>query len=160
MKYLATLLFLPALALAEAPEGQPQPQQPPQPPSFEQYKASMQPILEQSLPLIRETRECVSKADSKEATEECMLTNTKKVLAMQEKMGGPMAHTQQDPVKLSKFPEDFEWKPEVNQKILQNLDNAIQRNSAALDCLSGSNTREEMAACMRSKMPQPVPHQQ
>ena len=162
MKYLATLLFLPTLVLAQAPENQAQPQQTPhpQPVSFEQYKKSMQPIVEQSLPLMRETRECVSKATTQEATEECMLTNTKKVFAMQEKMGGPTAQTQQDPVKLSKFPEGFEWNLEANQKILHNMDNAIQRNTIALECMSVSNSREEMANCMRSKMPQqPTPQQ-
>jgi hypothetical protein len=103
---------------------------------------------------MRETRECVSKATTKEATEECMLINTKKVLALQEKMGGPTAQTQQDPVKLSKFPEDFEWNEGVNQTILQNMDTAIQRNTTALECMSVSNSREEMANCLRSKMPQ------
>ncbi len=164
MKYLVALLFLPALALAEAPEGQPQPQPQPQQqpqtksPSFEEYKKAMLPALEESLPVMHQTRECVNKATSKEETEQCMITNAEKVVAFQKKLGVPTGEAPLDPQKLGRFPEGFEWKEEVNQKMLQNMDQAIQFNTVKQECLQTSGTIEEMKACMGAKWPaQPKP---
>jgi hypothetical protein len=157
MKYLAALLFLPAIALAQAPEGQPQSQQQPQPKalSFEEYKKAMLPALEESLPVMHQTRECVSKAASKEATEQCMITNAEQVVAFQKKLGAPTGETPLDPQKLGRFPQGFEWNEDVNKSMLQKMDQAIQFNTVKQECLQTSATTEEMKACMGSKWPAP-----
>jgi hypothetical protein len=148
MKYLAVLLFLPGLALA-------QPQQAQQPLSFEEYKKAMQPAIEESLPVMRATRACLDEAATKEASEQCMITNAEKVIALQKKLGSPAAAEPQDPQEMGKFPEGFAWNEDVKKKMLQNMDRAIEFNTIKQECLTSSNTKEEMGECMRSKMPAP-----
>jgi hypothetical protein len=147
MKYLAVLMFLPALAMAQPPEAQTQM------PTFDEYKQAMQPAVDESLPIMRDTRTCLDKASNKEAAEQCMITNAEKVIALQQKLGGSAAAAPQDPQKMGKFPDGFEWNDEVKQKLLQNMDRAIEFNTAKQACLKVSNTKEEMGDCMRSKMP-------
>lgn len=151
MKYFAVLMFLPALAMAQQPPSGTQTQ--PQPPTFEEYKQAMQPAIEQSLPIMRETRDCLEKADTKEATEQCMVTNAEKVISLQQKLGAPTTEAPQDPQEMGKLPEDFEWNDEVKKKLLENMDRAIEFNTIKQECLGGSDTKEEMGTCMRSKMP-------
>jgi hypothetical protein len=149
MKYLAVLMLLPTLAMAQPPQAQTQP------PTFEEYKKAMQPAVDQSLPIMRETRACLDKATSKEATEQCMITNAEKVIALQQKLGSPAAAEPQDPQQLGRFPEGFEWNEDVKKKMLQNMDRAIEFNTAKQECFKTSNTKEEMGECLRNKMPAP-----
>ena len=154
MKYLAVLLFLPAIALAQDPAPAQGTQT--QAPSFEEYKKVMQPAVEESLPIMRETRACLDKATTKEATEQCMITNAEKVIALQQKLGAPTSAAPQDPHELGKFPAGIEWNEELKQKMLQNMDRAIVFNEAKQECLKSSNTKEQMAECLRDKMPAPT----
>ena len=152
MKYLAVVLFLPALALAQTQQAQPQA------PSFEEFKQFMQPALAQSLPLMKETRDCLEKAATKETTEQCIIDNAKKVIALQQKLGGSAAPPPQDPEKIGRFPEGFEWNQEVKQQMLEKMDRAINFNTVQQECLGHSNSKEEMDECMRSKLSaQPKP---
>jgi hypothetical protein len=155
MKYLAVLIFLPTLAMAQSPQAQP-PQDQTKPITFEEYKKAMQPAIDQSLPIMRETRACLDRAATKEAAEQCMVTNAEKVISLQQKLGGSAAAEPQDPKEMGKFPEGFEWNEEVKTKILQNMDRAIEFNTAKQECLQGSATKEAMGECMRSMMPAPA----
>jgi hypothetical protein len=154
MRYFYVLLVLPTLALAQAPEGQVQPQS--QPPTFAEFKQQMQPVIEHSLPAMHKMRECVSKANSKQATEACMQIMAENIQALQKKMGAPAGAQSQGMPPMDKFPEGFEWNDQVKQKMLRNMDRAIVQNTAMQECLQNSNTKEEMGNCMRSKMPAPA----
>jgi hypothetical protein len=146
MKYLLPLLLLPSLALAQppAPQGQSQ-----QPPDFNAFKQSMQPVIEKSLPAMKETRECVSKAQTQEDVKKCMQAMAKKAQAIKEELAG----SSDTPPVASKVPDDFKWDPETKKLMLQNMDRSIKMNTSMQECLGKSSTREEMGECMRSKMP-------
>lgn len=145
MKILLPFLLLPSLVLAqEAPEGQT-----PEPPNFDQFKQTMLPVIEKSLPTMKETRECVSQADSKEAVEKCMNAMAEKAQEIQKEFGG------EGKAVTSKIPEDFKWDPETKKAMLAEMDRSLKQNTAVKECLSKSNTREEMGGCMRAKLPPP-----
>ena len=150
MKYLLPFFLLPSLALAQAPEGQTQaPEAQVQGPTFDQFKQSMQPIMEKSLPAMQETRQCINKANSKEDVEKCMNTMAERVKEIQKQAGG------QEKAVTSKAPDDFKWNPETKEMMLKNMDRSIKQNTAMLECLGKSGNREEMGSCMRSKLPAP-----
>ena len=155
MKKLLPFLLLPGLVLAQAPEQAPEGEAPdpkgqtPAPPSFDQFKQAMLPIIDKSLPAMKETRECVSQADSKEAVEKCMNAMAEKAKEIQKQSGGEGKEV------TSKVPEDFEWTPETKQMMLSNMDRSIKQNTAMQECLSSSGNREEMATCIRAKLPAP-----
>jgi hypothetical protein len=151
MKYFLALLVLPALASAQAPEGQGQP------PSFDQFRQAMLPVIEQSLPAMQQTRECVAQSDSKEATVECMQKMADMARSLQAKMGAPAGAGATPPPanEMVKPPEGFEWNQETKQRMLQEMDRSIQQSVAMQECLQGSKTGEEMGNCMRSKQPAP-----
>ncbi|MEN8180568.1 MAG: hypothetical protein ABFS39_18370 [Pseudomonadota bacterium] len=142
MKILLPFLLLPSLVLAQAPEEQTS-----APPSFDQFKKTMGPIIEKTLPTMKETRECVSKAESKEDMEKCMNAMAQKVQEIQQQSGG------QGKAVTSKTPDDFKWTPENKKMMLTGMDRSIKRNTAIHECLGTSNTREEADNCMRTKMP-------
>ena len=87
MKYLIGLFLLPSFAFAQAPEGQPAPHAQMQAPSFDQFKSGMQPVIDQSLPAMHQTRDCVSKSNSVEETEKCMKIMTDMAEALRQKTG-------------------------------------------------------------------------
>lgn len=150
MKYLLPFFLLPSLALAQAPETQtPAPEGQMQAPTFDQFKQSIQPIMEKSLPVMKETRECINKANSKEDVEKCMNAMAEKVKEIQKQAGG------QGKEVTSKAPDDFKWNPETKQMMLKNMDRSIKQNTAMQECLGKSNNREEMGNCIRSKLPAP-----
>jgi hypothetical protein len=142
MKYLLPILLLPSLAFAEPPEGQMKT------PSFEQYKSTMQPVLQDSLPAIKETRACMNKASSKEEFVKCVKIMEDKARATRNKMGIP-----EDKTPTTKVPDDFEWNAKTKESILKDIDRSIQYNSALQECLGKSKTDEEMGNCMGSKAP-------
>ncbi len=152
---LLLLILLPGLVLAQPPQGQPlQEQMPaapkgqmPTPPPFDEFKKTMSPMVEKTLPAMKETRECVSKAESKEAVEKCVNAMAQKAQEIQKQAGKPGTAVAR------KMPADFEWTPERKQMMLKQMDLSITRNSAMHECLGQSNTREEMDTCMRSEVP-------
>lgn len=142
MKYLLPILLLPSLAFAEPPEEQMKA------PSFEQYKSTMQPVLQDSLPAIKETRACVNKASSKEEFVKCVKIMEGKARATRKKMG-----VTEDKTPTTELPDDFEWNAQTKESMLKDIDRSIQYNSALQECLGKSNTGEEMGNCMSSKAP-------
>ncbi len=148
MKYLMPLVLLPTLAFAA-------PQEEMKGPSFEQFKQTMQPAIEQSLPDMKKGRACISKAESKEDVEACMKAmaemarKAKKKLGMPEDMpkGGPSEE------EISKAKKDFEWNEETKSQMLMHMDRSIQQNGAMLECLGKSKTGEEMTSCMQKIKP-------
>ena len=155
MKYLLSLFFLPSLALAQAPSASPEQMQPPpsseqkqqmQPPPFDEKKAQMQPMFEKSLPAMKQTRECVAKAKSKEEVEECMNTMAEMAKEFQKQTGV------QGPSPTTEAPEGFEWNEQTKQSMLKSMDVSIRRTNFTLECLGQSNNSGEMGNCMRRKL--------
>jgi len=145
MKKLLPFLLLPSIVMAqEAPQ-----KQMPAPPSFDQFKQTLLPVIEKSLPTMKETRECVSQADSKEAVEKCMNAMAQKAQQIQKEFGGKAKAV------TSNVPEGFEWNPETKKMMLSNMDRSIKQNTAMHYCLGKSTTREEMGGCIQAKLPAP-----
>ena len=147
MKSLLPLfLLLPSLTFAQPPAGQGQP------PSFEEFKKGMQPVIAESLPSMKKTRACLGKAASKADVEKCMQEMAAMAQDMQKKLGMP-AGSGPSPAEAAQPPEGFEWNEETKKSTLQNMDMSITQSEAMLECLKASNTADEMNSCMRSKMP-------
>ena len=148
MKYLSLLLLWPALALAQPPAGQMDPQQ-----MFEQSKQMMLAMTEESLPPMREARSCLKGADSQSEFEKCaeiMIELNKKMMARL----GPMHGQEAQPPKM-KDPSEIEWNEETKKNMLMYLDQSITVGTAMQDCLNASGGLQQLQQCMQSKKPAP-----
>lgn len=141
MKKLLPLFLLPSLVLAQTPG-----EEPPAPPSFDRFKEVMTPKVEQALPALQSSHECIKKAESKEDVEACMNAMAQEIQKQSGKEG-------QAPVQ--KAPDSFKWTPEAKHALLARMEQTIKQNTAMLECLKASNTKEEMDGCMRAKLPMP-----
>jgi len=117
----------------------------------------MLPVLKESLPPMKKTRACLSKADTKSDVEECMKTMADMARAMQKRMGMPK-WAKQPPPGIGKPPKGFEWNAKTKANMLGNMDRSIAQSSAMLECLGKSNTGDEMKSCMRAKIPAHAGH--
>lgn len=149
MKYFIPFFLLPTLTLAapqeEKMEG----------PSFGQFKEKMQPVIEQSLPAMKKTRACISKANSKDDVDKCMKTMAEMAKSMQKQLGMPEGMPKGGPSEeeISKAKKDFEWDEETKSKMLMHMDRSIKQSDAMQECLGKSKTGEEMNSCMQNKAP-------
>ncbi|MEJ2454984.1 MAG: hypothetical protein P8103_12610 [Candidatus Thiodiazotropha sp.] len=149
MRFLAFLLLLPMLASAQPPAQQMDPQQ-----FFEQTKQMMLPMMQETLPAMREARSCLQAADDQAAFEDCaeiMVELDKKMRARV----GPAHGMQGAEAPPMKDPKEIEWNAETKKNMLQYLDHSITIGSAMSDCLNQSGTVEQMQQCMQSKRPTP-----
>ncbi len=146
MKYLPLLLLMPIVALAQPPAGQMDPQL-----IFEQTKKMMLPIMDETLPTMREARSCLQGADDQAAFEKCAEVMVALDKKMRERMG-PATGAKTPPMT---DPKDIEWTPETKEKMLKFLDNSITVGSAMSDCLNQSTGMEQMQQCMQAKKPKP-----
>lgn len=145
MKIFAALLLLPAVALAQAPGGQMDRSK-----LLEQMKQSMLPMMEQSLPELERTRECVRASGNSAQLKECAAIMEAFQKRMMAKMGMPKggAHQGEGQSAPPQQPE-IEWSPEVQKRVLQGLEMSIKQTSAMKGCLQSSQTPDQMDACMK-----------
>ena len=146
MKYLPLLLLVPVLALAQPPAGQMDPQQ-----VYEQTKQMMLPMMQETLPVMREARSCLQGADDQAAFEQCAKVMVELDKKMRARMGG-VSGSQTPPMT---DPKDIEWNPENKKKMLHFLDNSITIGTAMSDCLNQSSAMQQMQECMQAKAPKP-----
>ncbi|MCB1759223.1 MAG: hypothetical protein KDI68_05500 [Gammaproteobacteria bacterium] len=145
MRIVALLLLLPALALAQAPGGQVDRAK-----MLEQMKQSMLPMMEQSLPELERTRECVRASSDSAQLKECAAIMEAFQKRMMAQMGMPQGGAHQGAGKSAPPQQpDIEWSPEVQKQVLQGLDMSIKQTSAMKGCLQSSQTPEQMDACMK-----------
>lgn len=156
MRVSALFLMLPALAMAQPP-GQPMPQVDPQQ-IFEQSKQMMLPMVEESLPTMREARDCLGKAESQSDFENC----SKIMEELQKKLHarmGPMPDMPegQQPPQGAEPPmqerKPIEWNEQTKQNMLKFLDRSILMGDAMKECLQKSADMDQMQQCMQSKRP-------
>ena len=138
------------------PQGHPAPQGQMKQPTFEQFKSAMQPVIDETLPAMQQTRECVSKSTSIEETEKCMKTMSDVAESLRQKTGSHVIPSAKETS--GKAPAGFEWNEENKAKILKNMDHSITYSTSMQECLKSSTSNEEMSQCMRGKMPAPAQH--
>ncbi len=159
MRFSALFLMLPALAMAQPP-AQPMPQIDPQQ-FYEESKKMMLPMVEETLPAMREARSCLEKAGDQAAFEACGKIMEEVSKKMQARMGGmpgmpgmPPGHQPPQGAGSSvQEREHIEWNDENKQKMLQFLDRSILMGDAMKECMQKSGTMEQMQQCMQSKRP-------
>jgi hypothetical protein len=148
MRLLLFLLF-PAIALAEpsGPVGQIDPQQ-----IFEQSKQMMLPMIEESLPVMKEARSCLEAAQSKDDLKACSELMAELQRKMSSRMGPAMGLSESKEPSMRQ-PVDIEWNEEVKKNMLIYLDRSILVGTAMQECLNQSSGMEQMQQCMEAKRP-------
>lgn len=157
MKIAATLLLIPVVALAQAPSsGMDRGKM------LEQMKQSMLPMIEQSLPEMENTRQCVQASSNTADLKKC----AEIMQEFQQKMMAGMApppgvgrppsggHPGADAGSGAPQPQqapDIEWSQKKKDEILQGLDMSIKQASAMAGCLQSSTTPEQMDSCMQQR---------
>jgi hypothetical protein len=149
MRNIYLLLLLPVIALAQPPGGQIDPQQ-----FFEQSKQMLLPMMEESLPVMKEARSCLAKADDQSSFEDCaeiMAELDKQMRARMEATMPPgMQPKQQAPMK---DPKEIEWNEKTKKEMLGFLDQSITVGQAMSNCFKQSSTVEQMQQCSMAAMP-------
>ena len=144
MKIAATLLLIPVVALAQAPNsGMDRGKM------LEQMKQSMLPMMEQSLPEIEKTRQCVQASGNTADLKKCaeiMQAFQKKMMAGVAPPPGADAGSGAPPPQQA---PEIEWSQKKKDEILQGLDMTIKQASAMTGCLQSSDTPEQMDSCMQ-----------
>ncbi|MCU7813093.1 MAG: hypothetical protein KZQ77_17955 [Candidatus Thiodiazotropha sp. (ex Notomyrtea botanica)] len=144
MRILSLLLLIPSLAMAQPPTGQMDPQQ-----IFEQSKQMMLPMMEESLPAMKEAKACLQKADDQSSFESCAEIMADLDKKMRARMGA-MPGNQDQPMK---DPKDIEWNAETKKNMLHFLDRSILIGTAMSDCFKQSSSMEQMQKCSQASMP-------
>ncbi len=138
MKYLLLFLFVPAIALAQAPnQGQMLRQA-----AFEQIKERMGQMMISTIPAMEKTQTCLQQASDKADLNGCVEI----MAAVQQKVMSKMAagHGAQ---KMPPRP-DIEWSEELKTKMLKDLDRVLVDSKVTQGCLGSSSSPEQMDACM------------
>ena len=149
MKKLIFLLLSPALVMAQPPAVKIDSQA-----FFEQSKAAMLPMMEQSLPGLNTVKDCVQRAEDKAAFEKCTdlmaeLDNKLRGMASQA-TGMPL-----DKMPATKDPKEIEWTPESKQNMLKFLDRSIAKGTIMSGCFKQSASMQEMQQCMQASKSKP-----
>lgn len=152
MKIAATLLLIPVVALAQSPNAGMDRSK-----MLEQMKQSMLPMMEQSLPEMEKTRQCVqasgNTADLKKCAEIMQAFQKKMMAGMAPPPGaqGPAGAGQPGAGAGSSAPPPPEivWSEQKRDEIVQGLDMSIKQASAMKGCLQSSDTPEQMDSCMQ-----------
>ena len=149
LKRLSFLLLSPALVMAQPPEMNMDPQA-----FFEQSKAVMVPMMEQSLPGLNAVKECVQGAEDRAAFEKCteLMTELDNKLRG---MAGQVTGMPVDKMPPAKDPKEIEWSPETKEKMLNFLDRSIAMGTAMSGCFKQSANMQAMQQCMQASQPKP-----
>ena len=149
MKYLSLLMLLPTVALAQPPASQVNSKL-----FFEEAKKMMRPMVEESLPAMRQTRACMESADDQAAFEKCaeiMTEMEKKVRAQM----GPGVQMPQGRGPMAKDPKEVKWNKITKARTLKSLDRSIAMGDAMNDCMNQSASMEQYQQCLEAKKSKP-----
>lgn len=144
MKYLSLLVLLPMVALAQPPAPQMDSKL-----FFEEAKKVMQPMVQESLPAMRQTRACMENADDQATFEKCaeiMVEMEKKMRAQ----AGSGAHMPQGRGSTTPDPKDVKWNKMTKARTLKSLDRSIAMGDAMNDCLNKSASMEQYQQCLEA----------
>ena len=155
MKIAATLLLIPVVALAQAPNPGIDRSK-----ILEQMKQSMLPMIEQSLPEMEKTRACVqassNTAELKECAEIMQVFQQKMMAEMAPPPGaqGPAGPGQPGAGAGGSAPPpppqpEIVWSEQRRDEIVQGLEMSIKQASAMQGCLQSSATPEQMDSCLQ-----------
>lgn len=137
MKLLLPLLLAPALVVAQAPTpGQFDEQQ-----MFQHLKGTMLPMMEKSLPVMKQLQACIQQSQNTPDLNKCVDIMTAFQKDMVATMGVP-GQTPEPP-----RPE-VEWSEQLKAEMLQDIGKSMQETAATRDCLAASNNGGEMDDCM------------
>lgn len=137
MKSLLPLLLVPTMVVAQAPApGQFDEQQ-----MFQQLKAGMLPMMEKSLPVMKQLQACIQKSQNTPDLNKCVDIMAGFQKEMVAAMGVP-GQTPEPP-----RPE-LEWSEQLKAEMLQDIGKSMQETAATRDCLAASNSGSEMDDCM------------
>ncbi|MCB1761545.1 MAG: hypothetical protein KDI27_00195 [Gammaproteobacteria bacterium] len=152
-KAVTLLLLIPVVALAQTPQG---------PNSgmdrgkmLAQMKQSMLPMMEQSLPEMVNTRQCVQATTNTAELKRCaeiMQAFQQKMMASAQPPPGaqaPRAGESAPPPPPPRQEQEIEWSQKVKDEIVQGLDRSIKQGEVMIRCLKSSDTPEQMDACMQ-----------
>jgi hypothetical protein len=151
MKWFRLALFLPSLVAAQQPPPGGAPQMDPQK-FFEQSKQKMLPMMEKSIPAMKETRLCLEKAEDQASFEKCAEIMTAMEKEIREKMG-PVPGMPEGQNAPTKGPEDIEFTPETKKNMMMFLDRSIMIGTAMQKCFNQSSTADQMQSCMQAARP-------
>lgn len=150
MKIAATLLLVPVVALAQAPgSGMDRSKM------LEQMKQSMLPMIEQSLPEMDKTRQCVQASGNTAELKKCAEIMQEFQQRMMSAMtpppgaGGPPGGGHPGADAPPPQAPDVEWSEKKRDEIVQGLKMSIKQASAMAACLKSSATPEQMDSCMQ-----------
>jgi hypothetical protein len=149
MKYLSLLMLLPLVALAQPPAPQMDSKL-----FFEEAKKMMQPMVQETLPAMRQTRACMENADDQAAFEKCaeiMIEVEKKMRAQ----AAPGAHMPQGRGSMAPDPKDVKWNETTKARTLKSLDRSIAMGDAMNECLNQSASMEQYQQCVEAKKSKP-----
>jgi hypothetical protein len=146
---LSFLLLSPVLALAQPPAANIDPQA-----IYEQSKAAMLPMMEQSLPGMNAVRDCLQGAEDKAAFEKCTALMAELDNKLRN-MAGQVTGIPTDKMPQTKDPKEIEWSPETKQNMLKYLDRTIAMGTIMSGCFKQSASMQEMQQCMQANKPKP-----
>jgi hypothetical protein len=143
MKLVASLLFLPVVALAAPSDHQAQMDQ-----IFKMAKSRMLPMLEQSVPAMERTRNCLQAAESKDDFIECTTIMRDLQQKMMQNLAPQGAPHQKRPPKEEFDASKIEWNAETKAQMLTDITQSVEQGKATKGCLESSNSASEMESCM------------
>lgn len=149
VKKMIFLLLSPAMAMAQPPAMNMDPQA-----FFEQSRATMLPMMEQSLPGLNAVKDCVQRAEDKAAFEKCTELMTELDSKLRG-MAGQATGMPMDKMPPTKDPKEIEWTPETKQNMLKFLDRSIAMGTMMSGCFKQSDNMQEMQQCMQVSKPNP-----
>ena len=137
MKFLFSLLLVPVLAFAQAPQGQMDERQ-----MFEHFKSMMLPLMDKSLPVMQQIKACIERSQNAQDLDSCLdiMMDFQKEMAASMAGGGAQVPIPEKP--------QLQWSPELKSEMLADISKSIQETSATKACLESSATGREMDACM------------
>jgi hypothetical protein len=148
MKWSRILLLLPSLAMAQQPGLQVDQQQ-----FFEESKRKMLPMMEKSIPAMKQTKSCLEKVNDQTGFDKCneiMMAMEKEI---KERMG-PVPGMPEDQQAPTKSPKDIKYSPEVSNNMMKFLERSIMIGAAMQKCFTQSSTADQMRSCMQAAKPE------
>ncbi|OQX42236.1 MAG: hypothetical protein B0D89_01685, partial [Candidatus Sedimenticola endophacoides] len=137
----ASLLLAPLAALAQPHHGQVDPQE-----HFNRMKAHMLPMMVESIAPMEQTRDCIAASTDTEQLNACssiMMAYQEKMMQGMRRPAGAAQHKMPEPRRL-------DWSPEMRQRMLTDMNTAIDNTRIANDCMEKSDNQQEMSGCMQA----------
>jgi hypothetical protein len=147
MKWLLMALLFPMLAIAQPPQGSGGEQMDPQQ-YFDRSKEMMLPMIEKSLPAMKETKSCLSKASDQATFTKCVeiMVNLEKEMKMGQGASMPGHQKPQ-----TQQPKEIEFNEKTRQDMLKYLEHSIGLGTALKKCFTSSSSPDQMQSCMQAE---------